>query len=147
MGRSPENRIKAVDNAIDILDVITRLDGEVTELTEEVDIFKSAVYKHLATLSGGSTMPICLVRGEHAVTTDSHAGVELPVPATATSKAILAVLGEDASSVLDAAEFTQFTGHTYTDRRSKRSWRRSANEASRSTTRAVSTGCAASVRR
>lgn len=174
MRGSPENRIKAVDNALDILDALAKLgSGGVTELTDEVNVSKSAVYKHLATLeargyvarsgsdsyelglpwltyggharkralpfqriqtavkdiadetgelvvfaafSGESTMPLYQVRGEHAVTTDSHAGAELPVHATATGKAILAAMGEDSMAVLDAVELEQYTENTVTDR-------------------------------
>jgi len=167
-------RVKALDNAMDIVDAITRLQGAgVTELSEEVGISKSAVYKHLSTLErrgyvvrtidqkydlglpwltyGGyarnralpiqriqtvvrelatetgelvlfstlvnnSSMPLYHARGEHAVTTDSYAGVELPLHCTATGKAILAAMGDRANPVLDQIDLDRCTDNTHTTR-------------------------------
>lgn len=167
-------RVKALDNALDILDAITELHGAgVTELAEEVDITKSAIYKHLATLeergyvvrtadnkydlglpwlkyggyarnrrvpiqriqtavrelanetgelvifstlSGNASMPLYHARGEHAVTTDSYAGVKLPLHCTATGKAILAAMGDRAGEVLDEIDLLGRTANTITDR-------------------------------
>lgn len=51
MGNSSANRISAVETTFAILDALVDLRGAgVTELAEAVDISKSAVYKHLATL-------------------------------------------------------------------------------------------------
>jgi DNA-binding IclR family transcriptional regulator len=166
-------RIKALDNALDVLDAMTELHGAgVTELAEHVDLSKSAVYKHLATLEargyvvredgeydlglpwlayGGyarnrtlpfgriqtavrelanetgelvlfstlvedASMPLYHARGENAVTTDSYAGATLPVHCTATGKAILAAMGDEARRVLDAVELRPYTANTLTDR-------------------------------
>lgn len=167
-------RVKSLENALDIVDAITRLRGAgVTELAREVDISKSAIYKHLSTLErrgyvvridekkydlglpwltyGGyarnrmvplhriqgvlrelanetgelilfsalvndASMPLYHARGEHAVTTDSFAGVQLPLHCTATGKAILAVLGDRADPVLDRIELEAYTENTLTDR-------------------------------
>lgn len=174
MPAEPGKRVKALDNALNILDAIVAQQGAgITELAEEVDISKSAIYKHLSTLEergyvvrtdakkydlglpwltyGGyarnrllplqriqtavfelaneteellifstlinnSSMPLYHARGEHAVTTDSYAGVKLPVHCTATGKAILAAMDEQADDVLDEIELQPYTSNTITDR-------------------------------
>lgn len=167
-------RVKSLETALDIVDAIIRLRGAgVTELAEEVDVSKSAIYKHLSTLEqqgfvvriderkydlglpwltyGGyarnrrvplhhiqsvlrelasetgelilfstlvndTSMPLYHARGEHAVTTDSYAGVRLPLHCTASGKAILAVMEERAHPILDRLELEEYTENTLTDR-------------------------------
>jgi DNA-binding IclR family transcriptional regulator len=174
MTRGRDKRVKAVDNAIDVLDAIVALDGAgVTELSEQLDISKSAIYKHLSTLeerdyvvrtnddgydlglrwlrfggyarhrlpalpriqtavselanetgelvlfstlSNARSMPLYHARGEHAVLTDSYTGSELPLHCTASGKAILAAMGDDAADVLDGQELSRQTEATITDR-------------------------------
>ena len=51
MPAESEKRVKALENALDIVDAIQQRHGAgVTELADEVGISKSAVYKHLSTL-------------------------------------------------------------------------------------------------
>lgn len=167
-------RVKALENALDIVDAIARRHGAgVTEIADEVGISKSAVYKHLTTLErrgyvvqtddrkydlglpwltyGGyarnrslpiqriqtvvpelatktgelvlfstlvndASVPLYHARGEHAVTTDSYAGVELPLHCTATGKAILAVMGDRADPILDAITLDACTENSLTTR-------------------------------
>lgn len=167
------DRIKAVHNTLQLLELILELDGAgITELAESAHMSKSAIYKHLSTLedhgyiiqmedgtydlslrwlrfggyarrqqtpllrlqtavrelanetdelvlfstySNDRSMPLYHARGEYAVTTDSHAGVELPLHCTATGKAMLAAMGTDAKGVLDRIELTSETENTITD--------------------------------
>lgn len=51
MAAESEKRVKALDNALDILDAIVARQGAgITELADDVNISKSAIYKHLSTL-------------------------------------------------------------------------------------------------
>jgi DNA-binding IclR family transcriptional regulator len=99
--------------ARDRLFPLQRIQTAIRELaneTEELVLF--------STLTNGASMPIYHVRGEHAVKTDSYAGIRLPVHCTATGKAILAAMGEQAAAILDGIELTAHTENTITDRAS-----------------------------
>lgn len=68
-----------------------------------------------STLSGGASMPVYHARGEHAVTTDSYSGNELPVHCTASGKAMLAA-ADDPEQILAGTTLRARTERTVTDR-------------------------------
>lgn len=82
--------------------------GEIAQLTGELCLFS---IRH-----GTSSVPIYHARGEHAVTTDSYIGLELPLHCTASGKAMLAALGDEADPILDQLELTPETDSSVTER-------------------------------
>lgn len=174
MGTDRADGVKAIGTTLEILRVLRETNGAgVTEVANELDVSKSTVHDHLATLrdrgfveKNGTTydlglswlrfgghardnlelfqhaqvpvlelaqeteelalvsayhrmqsIPIYHARGAKAVTTDSYAGLELPIHCTATGKAMLAALSDaDVETILDSVTLEAHAKNTIVDK-------------------------------
>lgn len=174
MADAPTNPVRAVEHTLAVLEALKQLDGaRVSELDARLDLSKSTIHNHLATLrhngyvvkekdtyyaglrwlslggyardrlglyrtakrpvdavakqtqelalvtteEGGRSIYLYQARGERAVTTDSYAGIELPMHCTGTGKAMLAAMPDErVDRILDTHGLPAQTANTITDR-------------------------------
>lgn len=174
MNQPASDRVKSIGTTLAVLEELRARNGAgVSEVAEALDVSKSTVHDHLATLLErgfvekegevynvglrwlrfgghardtnqlfrqaqipvlelaqeteelalvsayyrGSSMPIYHARGSKAVTTDSYAGLELPLYCTATGKAMLACLPPDeAEAVISDMKLTTHAKNTIVDK-------------------------------